>query len=106
MDDKLSTYCQTVCGAQCCKRGKLPLLPHEVMLFDAKRINERNFYDLIGDCEHLDGVACSIYKTRPEMCRKYPFHSMGPILLATTACAAVDEGLLDEEIEERKARKL
>ena len=103
----LSVYCQTVCEAQCCKRGKLPLLKEENSLFsDPKRINENNFYDLIGGCEHLDGVDCTIYETRPQMCRKYPYVDMGPLLLATTSCPAVEEGIMDEDIKEKKARKL
>jgi Fe-S-cluster containining protein len=102
----LSDYCQTVCKAQCCKRGKLPLTSEETELFSSKRIDENNFYDLTGGCQHLRGVSCGMYEKRPVACRTYPFHAIGPILIATTSCPAVDEGFLDEDIEKRNARKL
>lgn len=102
----LSEYCISTCKAKCCKRGKLPLLAEERAIFDSKRIDENGFYDLTGGCEFLINDKCSIYNKRPKMCEKYPFHEMGPLVIAITLCPAVEEGLLDQEIIKRKARKL
>jgi Fe-S-cluster containining protein len=103
---RLSNYCIATCGAKCCKRGELPLLPEEAKLFDKKRINNKNHYDLTGGCEFLVNNCCSIYDKRPQMCKEYPFHHFGPKIIANIFCEAVEIGLLDEEIEEKKAKKI
>lgn len=85
----------------------MPLTSEETKLFDKKRIDEHNFYDLTGGCEHLGkDNQCKIYLKRPAMCREYPFHHFGPKIIANLFCDAVSLGLYDEEIEEKHAKKV
>ena len=73
------------CDAQCCRSGKLFLLPEDMKLFARRpdialqKIGSVGYYDLSNGCPFLKGNRCTIYKNRPINCRVFPFNiKVGP----------------------------
>ena len=119
--DSLSNYCMNICGAKCCKHGKLLLQTNEEVETISGKENiyeygkegilektENNFmtYDLERQpCRHLkELVLCSIHKSdsKPQICNDYPLFTTKKYVIASQQCPAVVAGELDEYIEKIK----
>lgn len=117
----LSNYCITICGAKCCKFGKLLLQNDDevkticgkenISNYSNEKIIEKtqnNFvtYDLEKKpCQHLkESDLCSIHKSKskPQICNDYPLFLTKKYIIASKQCPAVVEGELDKHIQKIK----
>ena len=115
----LSNYCITICGAKCCKHGKLLLQndnevkticgEENIAEYSNEGIIEKtqnNFiiYDLEKKpCQHLkESVLCSIHKSKSKLqiCNDYPLFLTKKYVIASKQCLAVIRGGLNKYIEE------
>lgn len=113
----ISSYCLNVCGAKCCKHGKLLLQTNEeVETISGDKLQEHlttgilektpnNFmtYDLEKEpCRHLkDQVFCSIHKSdkKPVICDDYPLFLTKKYVITSKQCPAVLGGELEEYVK-------
>ncbi|MFP4401603.1 MAG: YkgJ family cysteine cluster protein [Candidatus Nanoarchaeia archaeon] len=120
--DSLSSFCMNVCGAKCCKVGKLLLQSDEEVetISGAENIGQyledgtlertqNGFmtYDLEKQpCQHLkESVLCSIHKSekKPTICNDYPLFLTKQYVIASEQCLGVVSGELDTFIAKIKA---
>ena len=112
--NSISSYCMNICGAKCCKVGKLLLQTDEEVetisgtLNIGKHLGNKTLektqngfmtYDLEKEpCRHLkEKVLCSIHKSdkKPVICNDYPLFLTKQYVIASTQCPAVVNGELN-----------
>ncbi|MFT4243960.1 MAG: hypothetical protein ACMXYB_00705 [Candidatus Woesearchaeota archaeon] len=106
--NSISSYCINVCGAKCCKVGKLLLQSNEEVETIAgvenigKYLENKTFektqngfmtYNVEKEpCRHLkEKVLCSIHKSdkKPIICNDYPLFLTKRYIIASEQCPAV-----------------
>ncbi|MCH8519137.1 MAG: YkgJ family cysteine cluster protein [Nanoarchaeota archaeon] len=119
--ESLSNYCINICGAKCCKVGKLLLQTNQevetisgvehIGKFIEDKTLERTqngfmTYNLEKEpCRHLkENVFCSIHKSdkKPIICNDYPLFLTKKYVIASQQCPAVVGGELNTYIKEIK----
>lgn len=115
----ISNYCINICEAKCCRSGKLLLQganevkavlhtqEHAQNLINKGILtpgnNSGNFHLNLEktNCLNLIQNKCSIHKDplKPKICDDYPLFFVKGYVLASPACNAVRDGLLDSYIE-------
>lgn len=74
--------CPTECHAHCCKEvGSIDVDEHDYKVLqkisyqkmESKIVNDQKYYEMIVPCKFLNrSDLCSVYESRPEMCRTFP----------------------------------
>ena len=119
--NSISSYCMNICGAKCCRVGKLLLQSNEEVETIAgvenigkylenktleKTQNGFMTYNVEEQpCRHLkEQVLCSIHKSdkKPIICNDYPLFLTKQYVIASTQCPAVVEGKLKTYIDKIK----
>jgi len=111
-------YCLSKCNAFCCRYGYLVLKDEkELEKVVGKKRNrleklgllkktERGVYSLyMGDpkypCPSLNKEnRCTIYPTRPNLCKEFPLFVYGNMIIAAPTCPAVKKGVIDKHLKQ------